>query len=49
MGLELMDSFPTYLKSIRDMDSVLGRLHDPPSWRIEGIHDIISTSLSILS
>ena len=46
MGLELMNSFPTYLKSIRDMDRVLGKLPDPPSWRIESIHVIISGSLS---
>lgn len=46
MGLELMNSFLIYLKSIRDMDRVLGKLPVPPSRRIESIHVIISGSLS---
>ncbi|KAK8112196.1 uncharacterized protein PG998_008653 [Apiospora kogelbergensis] len=36
MGLDLMDSFPTYLKSIRQMDRVLQSLSEAPSWTIEG-------------
>ncbi|PYH40874.1 type I polyketide synthase, partial [Aspergillus saccharolyticus JOP 1030-1] len=36
MGLQLMESFPTYLKSIRDMDDVLHSIRqDAPSWSIE--------------
>ena len=38
MGLDLMNSFPTYLQAIRDMDVVLGNLRDPPTWLIEGKH-----------
>ncbi|KAK3945065.1 hypothetical protein QBC46DRAFT_455714 [Diplogelasinospora grovesii] len=35
MGLGLMDSFPTYLQSIRNMDRVLKSLTEAPSWTIE--------------
>ncbi|RMZ82570.1 hypothetical protein DV738_g1477, partial [Chaetothyriales sp. CBS 135597] len=35
MGLELMESFPTYLKSIRDMDDILHSFHGCPNWSIE--------------
>lgn len=36
MGRDLMDSFPTYLQSIRQMDRVLQSLSEAPSWAIEG-------------
>ncbi len=36
MGLDLMDSFPTYLQSIRNMDRALKSLTEAPSWTIEG-------------
>ena len=36
MGLQLMNAFPTYLKSIQDMDVVLQGLTEPPSWTLEG-------------
>jgi len=36
MGLDLMESFPTYLKSIRNMDQALGSLSEAPKWTIEG-------------
>ncbi|KAF2972455.1 hypothetical protein GQX73_g1158 [Xylaria multiplex] len=36
MGKELMESFPSYLKSIREMDSTLQSLgEDAPTWSIE--------------
>lgn len=31
-----MESFPTYLKSIRDMDDILSSIKGGPSWGIEG-------------
>jgi acyl transferase domain-containing protein len=37
MGKELMQSFPTYLQTIRNLDQVLQSLgQDAPSWSIEG-------------
>jgi hypothetical protein len=36
MGLDLMESFPTYLKSIRNMDQALRSLSETPKWTIEG-------------
>jgi len=36
MGLDLMETFPTYLKSIRDMDKALRSLSEQPNWTIEG-------------
>ncbi|KAG9239274.1 hypothetical protein BJ875DRAFT_525239 [Amylocarpus encephaloides] len=35
MGLNLMESFPTYLKSIRNLDQTLAKLSEAPSWTIE--------------
>lgn len=38
MGKELMETVPSYLKSIRGMDSVLQSLgEDAPDWTIEGV------------
>lgn len=38
MGKELMESFPSYLQSIRDMDLVLQSLgEDAPTWTIEDV------------
>ena len=39
MGLELMESFPTYLKSIRDMDDILCSVEGGSAWSIEGRRD----------
>ena len=36
MGLDLMENFPSYLETIRCLDSVLQRLKDPPIWTLEG-------------
>lgn len=36
MGLDLLDSFPTYLETIRTLDSFLLALESPPAWKIEG-------------
>ncbi|KAK8024490.1 KR domain-containing protein [Apiospora rasikravindrae] len=37
MGLDLMDSFPTYLQSIRKMDRALQSLSEAPDWTIENV------------
>ena len=36
MGLDLMDTFPSYLETIRHLDSFLHELEDPPKWTLEG-------------
>lgn len=36
MGLDLMDSFPSYLVTIRLLDSYLRELEEPPTWTLEG-------------
>lgn len=36
MGMELMKTFPRYLKTIRDLDDVLKSLEESPEWTIEG-------------
>lgn len=36
MGLDLMDTFPSYLGTIRLLDSFLNDLEEPPTWTLEG-------------
>lgn len=36
MGKEMMDEFPSFLRTIRELDSVLQGLPHPPSWTLEG-------------
>lgn len=36
MGSTLMDEFPSFMKTIRLLDSVLERLEDAPLWTLEG-------------
>ncbi|KAK4182962.1 polyketide synthase [Podospora australis] len=37
MGAELIDYCPSFLRTIRELDSVLGELHDGPEWTIEDV------------
>ncbi|KAL9120671.1 MAG: hypothetical protein Q9187_002770 [Circinaria calcarea] len=37
MGKELFEEFPTFRKSIRDMDIILRQLPVPPSWTLEEV------------
>lgn len=36
MGSRLFETFPSYAQTIRELDQVLARLTDSPSWTIEG-------------
>lgn len=36
MGLDLMNEFPSYLKTIRRLDGYLDRLNDGRKWTVEG-------------
>lgn len=36
MGKELMEEFPSFLRTIRELDGVLQGLPHPPSWTLEG-------------
>lgn len=36
MGKELMEEFPSFLRTIREMDATLQDLPHPPSWTLEG-------------
>ncbi|KAI4095110.1 MAG: hypothetical protein LQ344_001761 [Seirophora lacunosa] len=36
MGSRLFEAFPSYAQTIRELDQVLARLTDSPSWTIEG-------------
>ena len=36
MGSTLMDEFPSFVQTIRLLDSVLARLDDAPLWTLEG-------------
>ncbi|KAH7319610.1 putative polyketide synthase [Stachybotrys elegans] len=37
MGAELMEQYPSFLRSIRVLDLALGDLHDGPDWSIEDV------------
>ncbi|MCJ1424400.1 hypothetical protein MMC29_002288 [Sticta canariensis] len=37
MGLDLMDTFPSYLGTVRQLDSFLHELEEPPIWTLEEI------------
>lgn len=39
MGLQLMDSFPVFLRSIRAMDDILLSVREGSGWGIEGQED----------
>lgn len=39
MGVDLMQSFPPYLETIRRLDNVLRSLECSPTWTLEGDHD----------
>ena len=39
MGGDLMQSFPSYLETIRHLDRVLRSLQSPPTWTLEGDDD----------
>lgn len=36
MGYELLQQFPTFRKTIRELDNVLLSIPDPPTWTLEG-------------
>ena len=36
MGKELFEEFPTFRKSIQDMDKILQNIPEPPTWTLEG-------------
>lgn len=36
MGLDLMNTFPSYLEIIQLLDSFLMDLEEPPTWTLEG-------------
>lgn len=51
MGSALMDEFPSFLQTIRLLDTVLKRLPDSPLWTLEGksvSYDTIFSSLLTL-
>lgn len=41
MGADLMESFPTYLATIRRLDAILHGLQSPPIWTLEGDNHIL--------
>lgn len=36
MGYDLMGTFPSYLETVRNLDSFLQDLEEPPTWTLEG-------------